>query len=76
MLLLTNLNSTHLKYFVSTTVAALCTGMPSNEIFNLPFLLTAGMLILLSSASGLWFGSYNLPLPGHVLIYGPPVSTT
>ncbi|XP_061360347.1 peroxisomal ATPase PEX1 isoform X3 [Gastrolobium bilobum] len=32
------------------------------------------MLVLLSSASGLWFGSYNLPLPGHVLIYGPPGS--
>ncbi|RZC04150.1 Peroxisome biogenesis protein 1 isoform J [Glycine soja] len=29
------------------------------------------MLILLCSASGLWFGSHNLPLPGHVLIYGP-----
>ncbi|KAK7251956.1 hypothetical protein RIF29_35585 [Crotalaria pallida] len=32
------------------------------------------MLVLLSSASGMWFGSYNLPLPGHVLIYGPPGS--
>ncbi|XP_020238350.1 peroxisome biogenesis protein 1 isoform X2 [Cajanus cajan] len=32
------------------------------------------MLILLCSASGLWFGSHNLPLPGHVLIYGPPGS--
>ncbi|OIW10240.1 hypothetical protein TanjilG_27991 [Lupinus angustifolius] len=30
--------------------------------------------ILLSSASGMWFGSYNLPIPGHVLIYGPPGS--
>lgn len=29
------------------------------------------MLVLLSSACGLWFGSCNLPLPGHVLIYGP-----
>ncbi|RDY08920.1 Peroxisome biogenesis protein 1, partial [Mucuna pruriens] len=32
------------------------------------------MLILLCSASGLWFGLHNLPLPGHVLIYGPPGS--
>ncbi|XP_014509277.1 peroxisome biogenesis protein 1 isoform X2 [Vigna radiata var. radiata] len=32
------------------------------------------MLILLCSASGLWFGTHNLPLPGHVLIYGPPGS--
>ncbi|KAK7362476.1 hypothetical protein VNO77_04590 [Canavalia gladiata] len=32
------------------------------------------MSILLSSASGLWFGSHNLPLPGHVLICGPPGS--
>ncbi|ESW29810.1 hypothetical protein PHAVU_002G100600 [Phaseolus vulgaris] len=32
------------------------------------------MLVLLCSASGLWFGSHNLPLPGHVLIYGPPGS--
>ncbi|CAJ2638111.1 unnamed protein product [Trifolium pratense] len=30
------------------------------------------MLILLSSACGLWFGSCNMPLPGHVVIYGPP----
>ncbi|KAK7400710.1 hypothetical protein VNO78_11984 [Psophocarpus tetragonolobus] len=32
------------------------------------------MLILLCSASGLWFGSHKLPLPGHVLIHGPPGS--
>ncbi|KAF7828197.1 anaphase-promoting complex subunit 1 isoform X1 [Senna tora] len=30
-----------------------------------------GMMVLLSSASGTWFDFYNLPLPGHVLIYGP-----
>ncbi|GAB4840787.1 hypothetical protein Ancab_021549 [Ancistrocladus abbreviatus] len=29
---------------------------------------------LLSPALGLWFGELNLPLPGHVLIYGPPGS--
>ncbi|XP_028794149.1 LOW QUALITY PROTEIN: peroxisome biogenesis protein 1-like [Neltuma alba] len=27
--------------------------------------------VLLSSASGMWFDSYDLPLPGHILIYGP-----
>ncbi|KAF7828200.1 anaphase-promoting complex subunit 1 isoform X1 [Senna tora] len=32
-----------------------------------------GMMVLLSSASGTWFDFYNLPLPGHVLIYGPSV---
>lgn len=29
------------------------------------------MVALLSPASGMWFGTYGLPLPGHVLIYGP-----
>lgn len=29
--------------------------------------------MLLSPASGMWFSTYNLPLPGHILIYGPPV---
>ncbi|KAF7837559.1 peroxisome biogenesis protein 1 isoform X2 [Senna tora] len=32
---------------------------------------TNRMMVLLSSASGTWFDFYNLPLPGHVLIYGP-----
>ncbi|KAL5539534.1 hypothetical protein UlMin_043862 [Ulmus minor] len=32
------------------------------------------MMVLLSPASGLWFGTNNLPLPGHILIYGPPGS--
>ncbi|KAM6575126.1 hypothetical protein CsatA_023453 [Cannabis sativa] len=32
---------------------------------------TNRMMILLSSTSSMWFSSYNLPLPGHVLIYGP-----
>uniref|UniRef100_A0A7C9EQI3 Peroxisomal ATPase PEX1 n=1 Tax=Opuntia streptacantha TaxID=393608 RepID=A0A7C9EQI3_OPUST len=30
--------------------------------------------LLLSSACGTWFGDLNLPLPGHILIYGPPGS--
>ncbi|KAJ7969258.1 Peroxisome biogenesis protein 1 [Quillaja saponaria] len=32
------------------------------------------LLVLLSSASGLWFSSYKFPIPGHILIYGPPGS--
>ncbi|KAL5555789.1 hypothetical protein UlMin_038025 [Ulmus minor] len=32
------------------------------------------MMVLLSPVSGLWFGTNNLPLPGHILIYGPPGS--
>lgn len=35
-----------------------------------------GMLVLLTPASGAWFSSHDLPLPGHVLIYGPPVSAS
>lgn len=31
--------------------------------------------MLLSPSSGIWFSSFMLPLPGHVLIYGPTVST-
>ncbi|KAJ0083050.1 hypothetical protein Patl1_11769 [Pistacia atlantica] len=30
--------------------------------------------VLLSPTSGMWFSTYHLPLPGHVLIYGPPGS--
>ncbi|KAK4791038.1 hypothetical protein SAY86_031451 [Trapa natans] len=29
------------------------------------------LVVLLSPASGKWFGTYDLPLPGHVLIHGP-----
>ncbi|KAF3440552.1 hypothetical protein FNV43_RR18836 [Rhamnella rubrinervis] len=32
------------------------------------------LMVLLSPASGMWFSFYSLPLPGHVLIYGPPGS--
>ncbi|KAI6706161.1 hypothetical protein NL676_009123 [Syzygium grande] len=32
------------------------------------------LMVLLSSASGMWFSKYDLPLPGHVLIHGPPGS--
>lgn len=30
--------------------------------------------VLLSPDSGLWFSTYHLPLPGHILIHGPPGS--
>ncbi|XP_026395273.1 peroxisome biogenesis protein 1-like isoform X1 [Papaver somniferum] len=32
------------------------------------------LAVLLSPTSGILFNSYTLPLPGHVLIYGPPGS--
>ncbi|GLU22567.1 hypothetical protein SLE2022_386330 [Rubroshorea leprosula] len=38
--------------------------MPASDVFN-------RILVLLSPASGMLFSSYKLPLPGHVLIYGP-----
>ncbi|KAE8696350.1 Peroxisome bioproteinsis protein 1 [Hibiscus syriacus] len=28
-------------------------------------------MVLLAPPSGIWFSTYNLPFPGHVLIYGP-----
>ncbi|XP_057756804.1 peroxisomal ATPase PEX1 isoform X1 [Arachis stenosperma] len=40
---------------------------PASDIIN-------RMLVLLSLKCGLWFGSCNLPLPGHVLVHGPPGS--
>lgn len=36
--------------------------------------LLPGLTLLLSPACGTWFSNLNLPLPGHVLVYGPPVS--
>ncbi|CAH2073519.1 unnamed protein product [Thlaspi arvense] len=32
------------------------------------------MTVLLSPAAGMWFSKFNIPSPGHVLIYGPPGS--
>ncbi|XP_031387514.1 peroxisome biogenesis protein 1 isoform X2 [Punica granatum] len=32
------------------------------------------MMVLLSPASGKWFSMYDLPLPGHIIIHGPPGS--
>ncbi|KAL1191267.1 Peroxisomal ATPase PEX1 [Cardamine amara subsp. amara] len=32
------------------------------------------MAVLLSPAAGMWFSKFNIPSPGHILIYGPPGS--
>ncbi|KAM7518793.1 hypothetical protein LguiB_017755 [Lonicera macranthoides] len=37
---------------------------------------TNRLTLLLSPASGMMFSTYNLPFPGHVLIYGPPDKVT
>ncbi|KAL6206296.1 hypothetical protein ACLB2K_023544 [Fragaria x ananassa] len=42
-------------------------GTTASEVLN-------RMLVLLTPAYGVWFSSQNLPLPGHVLIHGPPGS--
>ncbi|XP_062012327.1 peroxisomal ATPase PEX1 isoform X1 [Rosa rugosa] len=42
-------------------------GTTASEVLN-------RMLVLLTPAYGVWFSSHNLPLPGHVLIHGPPGS--
>ncbi|KAK4564265.1 hypothetical protein RGQ29_006369 [Quercus rubra] len=49
----------------------------SSDLSSLSWMGTAAsdvinrMVVLLSPSSGMWFSSYGLPLPGHVLIYGP-----
>ncbi|KAM4088196.1 hypothetical protein ACB094_07G052300 [Castanea mollissima] len=49
----------------------------SSDLSSLSWMGTAAsdvinrMVVLLSPSSGMWFSSYDLPLPGHVLIYGP-----
>lgn len=30
---------------------------------------------MLSPEAGMWFKKFNIPSPGHILIYGPPVSS-
>ncbi|KAI3671694.1 hypothetical protein L1987_87434 [Smallanthus sonchifolius] len=35
---------------------------------------TNRLMVLLSPSSGMFLSTYNLPFPGHVLIYGPPGS--
>ncbi|CAH1443171.1 unnamed protein product [Lactuca virosa] len=35
---------------------------------------TNRLMVLLSPSSGIFLSTYNLPFPGHVLIYGPPGS--
>ncbi|KAF3440232.1 hypothetical protein FNV43_RR18515 [Rhamnella rubrinervis] len=51
------------KFRAQENVHASCNGTLEN-----------GLMVLLSPASGMWFSFYSLPLPGHVLIYGPPGS--
>ncbi|XVF39995.1 hypothetical protein PTKIN_Ptkin01aG0077700 [Pterospermum kingtungense] len=49
----------------STNVSSLSwMGESASDVIN-------RMMVLLAPASGIWFSTYNLPLPGHVLIYGP-----
>uniref|UniRef100_A0A5B7BPC2 Peroxisomal ATPase PEX1 n=1 Tax=Davidia involucrata TaxID=16924 RepID=A0A5B7BPC2_DAVIN len=42
-------------------------GTTASDVFN-------RLTVLVSPASEMLFSAYNLPLPGHVLIYGPPGS--
>lgn len=35
---------------------------------------TNRLMVLLSPSSGMFLSTYNLPFPGHVLVYGPPGS--
>lgn len=50
------------------------------EISSLSWMGTAAadvtnrLMVLLSPSSGMFLSTYNLPFPGHVLIYGPPGS--
>ncbi|GKB92839.1 peroxisome biogenesis protein 1 [Tanacetum coccineum] len=50
------------------------------EISSLSWMGTAAadvtnrLMVLLSPSSGMFLSNYNLPFPGHVLIYGPPGS--
>ncbi|XP_048494013.1 peroxisomal ATPase PEX1 isoform X2 [Beta vulgaris subsp. vulgaris] len=42
-------------------------GIAASDVIN-------RLTLLLSPACGTWFSNLNLPLPGHVLVYGPPGS--
>lgn len=58
---------TSAKGFSLTASSLSWIGTAASDIIN-------RLTTLLSPASGMWFSTYNLPLPGHVLIYGPPGS--
>ncbi|XVF27197.1 hypothetical protein REPUB_Repub14bG0086400 [Reevesia pubescens] len=58
------IDRTSVKGF-STDVSSLSwMGAAASDVIN-------RMMVLLAPSSGIWFSTYNLPLPGHVLIYGP-----
>ncbi|GMI93617.1 peroxisome 1, EMBRYO DEFECTIVE 2817 [Hibiscus trionum] len=49
----------------STNVSSLSwMGATASDVINI-------LMVLLAPPSGIWFSKYNLPFPGHVLIYGP-----
>ncbi|KAK8524684.1 hypothetical protein V6N13_015695 [Hibiscus sabdariffa] len=49
----------------STNVSSLSwMGATASDVIN-------RLMVLLAPSSGIWFSTYNLPFPGHVLIYGP-----
>ncbi|TYI04949.1 hypothetical protein ES332_A10G054500v1 [Gossypium tomentosum] len=49
----------------STDVSSLSwMGATASDVIN-------RLMVLLAPSSGIWFSTYNLPFPGHVLIYGP-----
>ncbi|XP_010274105.1 PREDICTED: peroxisome biogenesis protein 1 [Nelumbo nucifera] len=55
------------KSFSSTISSLSWMGTITSDVIN-------RLKVLLSLASGKFFGTHNLPFPGHVLIYGPPGS--
>lgn len=58
---------THDKFFSSKISTLGWMGTAVSDVIN-------RLTVLLSSAAGLFLSNYNLPFPGHVLIYGPPGS--
>ncbi|KAK6268366.1 hypothetical protein QUC31_012526 [Theobroma cacao] len=55
---------TSVKGFSTNASSLSWMGVTASDVIN-------RMMVLLAPASGIWFSTYNLPLPGHVLIYGP-----
>ncbi|XP_024973056.1 peroxisome biogenesis protein 1 isoform X2 [Cynara cardunculus var. scolymus] len=64
-------------YYVKERISAKSCNM---EIDSLSWMgttaadVTNRLMVLLSPSSGMFLSTYNLPFPGHVLIYGPPGS--
>ncbi|WRX26680.1 ATPase [Theobroma cacao] len=55
---------TSVKGFSTNASSLSWMGVTASDVIN-------RMMVLLAPASGIWFSTHNLPLPGHVLIYGP-----